>query len=223
MQALALVSEWILDGLRQQSTVTVAFSGGRSPVALLEALSEADLPWKQVRVALVDERLVGQQHPASNSALIRRHLLKNQAAAAEFLDFMPDTDAVYSDACEWSDQANQRLHGEAPSIVILGMGTDGHTASLFPNEPDLPAALSPDAALYVPMHLEHPPTEAPFNRVTLSLRGILSAHHRLLPLSGTKKLEVLMRAKAQATEALPVSLVLHAPGHPTTILEENPS
>jgi 6-phosphogluconolactonase len=103
------------------------------------------------------------------------------------------------------------------------MGTDGHTASLFPNEPDLSAALSPDAALYVPMHLEHPPTEAPFNRVTLSLRGILSAHHRLLPLSGTKKLEVLMRAKAQATEALPVSLVLHAPGHPTTILEENPS
>ncbi len=223
MQALSILHNWILSYTAHHQTVTLALSGGRSPIPLLEALAESDLPWDQVRIALVDERLVGQQHPASNTGLIRRHLLQKQARAAELLDFMPDTDAIYADPLEWSTKANNRLEGHAPTIVVLGMGTDGHTASLFPNEPDLAAAVAPGASLYVPMRLQHPPAEAPFHRVTLSLNGILSAEHRLLTITGERKRAVLARAKTECSNALPVSRVLHAQGHPTTILEDDPA
>lgn len=220
MAVLGQLADWIRAYSEAQPVVTLAVSGGRSPIALFEALSDMELAWERVRIALVDERLVGQGHPASNTGLVQRHLLRGRASTARLLAFMPEGDEVFPDPGPWVNQANELLEDGAIDIVVLGMGTDGHTASLFPGEPDLQHAIAPDAPTYVAMSLQHPPPEAPYHRITLSLRAILSARQRLLTVAGPQKRAVLAQARLGVSEALPISLVLGAGEHPTTIFEE---
>jgi 6-phosphogluconolactonase len=90
------------------------------------------------------------------------------------------------------------------------MGTDGHTASLFPDAPNLPLAMDlmqPPAC--VGIELKHPPTNAPYARISQNLSMLLNARHIVLPISGTDKLSVLASAKATPSLALPVSIILH--------------
>ncbi|MEY2777700.1 MAG: 6-phosphogluconolactonase [Pseudomonadota bacterium] len=220
MQALHHLQRWIHELSEDHDSLTIAVSGGRSPIPLFESLAESDLPWSRIAIALVDERTVGQGHAASNSGLVKRHLLRGKASAATLLSFMPDTADIYPDPQPWADQANLVLGNRPLHLVLLGMGTDGHTASLFPAEPDLAAAIAPQATRYVPMTLHQPPAEAPFHRVSLSLPAILSAQRRMLSVAGAQKRAVLAQARQAASAALPISLVLHASEHPTLVLEE---
>jgi 6-phosphogluconolactonase len=90
------------------------------------------------------------------------------------------------------------------------MGTDGHTASLFPEAPNLPLAMDlMQAPSCVAIELTHPPANAPHARISQNLSMLLRARHIVLPISGTDKLSVLASAKAQASLALPVSKLLH--------------
>jgi 6-phosphogluconolactonase len=103
-----------------------------------------------------------------------------------------------------------RVLGDA-DVLVLGMGTDGHTASLFPEAPNLPLAMDLMQAAFacVAIELKHPPTNAPYARISQNLSMLLRARHIVLPISGTDKLSVLASAKATPSLALPVSKLLH--------------
>lgn len=193
---------------RGQAVLTV--SGGKSPIALFQALRVLPLAWHQVSVTLADERCVANTHADSNALLVRTHLLKDQARAARLVPMIAD-DLPLSTPAQMAAQATTSLRelGDA-DVLVLGMGTDGHTASLFPEAPNLPLAmdlLQPPAC--VAIELKHPPVNAPYARISQNLSMLLSAQHIVLPISGKDKLSVLASAKAQASLALPVSKLLH--------------
>ena len=191
----------------------LAVSGGKSPIALFEHLRQQPLDWASVTVLLVDERCVPHTHPDSNTALVRQHLLQDGAAAATFVTFFDTLDAIDTLAAT----ANQRLaalHWPL-DVAVLGMGEDGHTASLFPAAPGLDTALHTTAhvAWVRPDAIGH----APHPRLTLTLPTLQAARQLHLSLAGPAKQAVYRQALAQPDVALPVSLLLHRPAHPFSV------
>ena len=191
----------------------LAVSGGKSPIALFEHLRQQPLDWASVTVLLADERCVPHTHPDSNTALVRQHLLQDGAAAATFVTFFDALDAIDTLAAT----ANQRLaalHWPL-DVAVLGMGEDGHTASLFPAAPGLDTALHTTAhvAWVRPDAIGH----APHPRLTLTLPTLQAARQLHLSLAGPAKQAVYRQALAQPDVALPVSLLLHRPAHPFSV------
>lgn len=182
--------------LNRQSRVVLALSGGRSPVRLFRKLSTADLEWKRVIVTLVDERLVPSSHPDSNAWLVNKYLLKGYAASATFqpLVTLPDN----AEAC----LAEAIRHFQYPDIAILGMGDDGHTASLFPGAAELPVGL--DLSTPFPVIAATSPV-APYRRFTLTRAALMKARHLYLSIQGEAKRKVLTQACTQETLLLPIS------------------
>lgn len=209
--ALAVtIADELRAAIAERDRASLAVSGGNSPIALFEQLREQALDWAKVTVLLVDERCVAHDHADSNTALVRQHLLQGAAAAASFSTLFDSVPSELSDAKLPALVAatNQRLDAlKFPlDVVILGMGEDGHTASLFPAAPGLDEALtSPGPIAWVR------PATAPHARLTLTLPVLLAARHVHLPLSGEKKLAVYEAAKQATNPALPISLLLNNP------------
>ena len=204
----------IADGLRaaiaERGEASLAVSGGKSPIALFEQLRGQNLDWAKVQVMLVDERCVPHDHADSNTALVRQHLLQGAAAAATFVTLFDTVPADLDDAtlAHLVGAANQRLAKVTfpLDVVVLGMGEDGHTASLFPAAPGLEEALaSPGPVAWVR------PATAPHARLTFTLPVLLMARHVHLPLAGEAKLKVYQEARKAANPALPISLLLNSP------------
>jgi len=171
-------------------------SGGRSPLPFFAALSRQPLPWEHIDVSLVDERSVPPTHPDSNAALVREHLLQGPANAARLVPLMASV-AAATDPWLWARRSAQVANANPalaqPAVIVLGLGTDGHTASLFPDSPQWPDASTTNRR-YVALQ----PGQAPHARVSLSLKA-LSAQKRCYVWSGgADKLDVIMRARALA-------------------------
>lgn len=198
------------DLARQAQTVLVV-SGGRSPVPFFHALAVQPLDWARVTVTLADERWVPPDHADSNEALVRRHLLTGRAAAARLLPL-------------WSGAATPEAGAQvlAPALaalrrplgqVVLGMGEDGHVASLFPDAPELAEGLRTQAPILA-LH----PGAAPHPRLSLSLSALLQSRDIALLVSGEAKARLLAEALGGGPVAdLPVRAVLRQTAVPVSI------
>ncbi|WP_310625664.1 6-phosphogluconolactonase [Limnohabitans sp.] len=186
----------------------LSVSGGQSPIPLFQALRLMDIDWSRVRVTLVDERCVPRTHSSSNALLVQTHLLQDRAAQAQLVFMVADTHASLSSPAAQAKAAGIALTAAGTAdVLVLGMGADGHTASLFPEAPNLGDALDlRNAQACVAIELETPPANAPYPRITQTLAQILSARHIVLPLTGTDKLNTLQRAWPQASSAKPISI-----------------
>lgn len=189
-------------GLAEFDTFTLAVSGGRSPIPLFESLSKLELDWTRVRVRLVDERYVPIDHADSNEALIRRHLLVGPAAKADFQGLFTCAGGLAAAVAA----ANAEF--QRPDLCLLGMGEDGHTASIFPNARQFESAIHPGAAPY--LHVT--PPHAAHERISMSLAALLSSRQRILYISGVSKRKVLQEAETCVTARLPISYLAAEPG-----------
>jgi 6-phosphogluconolactonase len=181
---------------------TLVVSGGSTPEPMFRCLSTLALPWAQVTVTLADERWVPPDAPDSNERLARSLLLTGPAAAARFVGLKSPASTPEAGLAE--TEAAVRALPRPFDVTILGMGDDGHTASLFPGTAELAAALDPATpALCASVR---PPNLQP--RMTLTLAALLDSRNLMIELAGQKKWTVYQQARAgtDATE-MPIRAV----------------
>jgi 6-phosphogluconolactonase len=176
-------------------------SGGRTPAAFLGELATRDLDWSKVCVTLTDERCVPADDPASNLRFVREAFAHAPASAATLIDI----DATATDAAARWNAALARIQRPF-AAVILGMGDDGHFASLFPGMPGLAAALDPANTTNVVVGVA--PTQ-PRSRLSLTLPTLLDTDLLVLHITGDAKLETLRRASCPGSALeMPVRALL---------------
>lgn len=199
------VAEKLTEALGRKSRACMAVSGGSTPKAFFQALSQLPVEWSRVDVTLADERWVDVDADASNERLVRAALLQGPAASARLVGLKQPHDTA---------NAGQPIAEEALAemewpldVLVLGMGNDGHTASLFPDAPEIGEAL--DSSRPARCIAMHPPSQA-VPRISLSRRVLAEAGWTAVHLKGTDKLETLERAFADLANvhAMPIRAFL---------------
>ncbi|MGB0694504.1 MAG: 6-phosphogluconolactonase [Rhodospirillaceae bacterium] len=202
----ARVADDLIAAVEQRGQAVLAVPGGSTPGPFLQALGQRDdVPWAQVIVTLTDERWVPADHPRSNEKLLNDTFLAvGPACMARFLPLYapaPSPEAT----CAYTGQALEK-DGMPLDVLVLGMGEDSHTASLFPGADRLAEGLDTtgDAAL-LPMRAP----DAPEPRLTLTAPALLSADRTYLLITGANKAAALVQAlEPGPDEEAPIRLIL---------------
>ncbi|MFT5542674.1 MAG: 6-phosphogluconolactonase [Glaciecola sp.] len=198
-ELVTVFSQRIADTLKQaiseKGSATLVVSGGSTPLPLFKALSARQIDWANVTITLADERWVEANDAASNEKLVTENLLQGKAAKARFVSLKTihenAEDAVEELTATFSDI------GLPFDVVILGMGEDGHTASLFPCSEQIEAGLDVNSPAIL---IATQPKTAPHQRMSFTLRALVSSAHVFLHLTGQKKLDVLNHALEHSTD-----------------------
>ena len=209
----AQVADLLRLGIKERGRASLVVSGGSTPVPFFAALSERELDWEEVTVTLADERWVDTSDAASNEHLVRLHLLQNRAALARFVGLKTGALTAAQGEKECADGL-----AEVPSpfdALILGMGNDGHTASLFPEAARLKSALALDSGQ---LCMAITPPSAPHERMTLTLPALLQSRRIILHLVGPDKRAVYEKALTEGPVGeMPIRAVLRQTISPVTV------
>ncbi len=210
------VSRRLGDALCAEGKAWLAVSGGQSPAPVYDRLSAAPLDWRHVTVSLVDERLVPRSHADRNETMIRRTLLKGDAAEAQWSDIADDEGAPEASLALATRQLARQ--STPATVMILGMGMDGHTLSWFPGAPETPGlmlASGPSVGLCTP-------TEAPWQRITLGWRAVASCPHVFLWLGSAEKTRRFESLQMSASGIYPVVSLAKSLGDTLTVVGVSP-
>lgn len=202
LQLANLLAGELAETLRREGKATLAVPGGTTPGPVFDTLSGVDIDWANVAVVLTDERWVDEESDRSNTRLLRERLLRGRAAAARLIPLYAPGHDTPEDAVEALEQ------GLAPhlpiSVLLLGMGADMHTASLFPGADRLEEALSATTRLILPMRVEGLPEP----RVTLTAPVLRAAVRVHVMITGAEKRAAIERAAGLPPQEAPIRAVL---------------
>jgi 6-phosphogluconolactonase len=213
-QFAADVAQRLREGITQNGRASLVVSGGKTPLEFFKQLSRQTLDWQNVYITLADERWVNVNDDASNEKTVRASLLQYEAATANFIGLKTDGQNPVDDAIE-----TERVIKQMPmpfDVLILGMGDDGHTASLFPGAKNLLPALAMDSGR---LCMAMTPLTAPHDRITLTLPAILNSRHIYLHIVGENKKRVYQQAQTGVdVNEMPVRAVLQQSDVPVDVI-----
>lgn len=202
----------LTSAITERGAAYLVVSGGRTPQALFQTLAATPLAWDKVTILLADDRYVPVDAEQSNERLVKATLLQQYAAKATFVSLYAKADHAFAAIADILPRVARLPTFDA---VILGMGEDGHTASLFPCSAQLSAGLN-DAA---PAVLATEPTTAPFQRISLSKARLLDSRHIFLHLVGENKFPILQQALVNTDPMqMPISAFLHHPSRAVDVM-----
>jgi len=183
------IYEIINEAIKKRGRASMAVSGGSTPKPLFEELSLLDLDWSKVDLTLVDDRWVDADHKDSNELLVRTHFIKNKAERVNFLPLKNDEQTA-KQGISLSEEGLQSFTMPF-DVIILGMGEDGHTASLFPCSDELKEGMDLKTKNTL---VSTNPKSAPYERISLTAKSIMEAKKVFLHLNGSSKLHTIEEA-----------------------------
>lgn len=200
---LKKVVDSLVLGIKERGRATLVVSGGSTPKALFQRLSCQLLDWSKVTITLADDRWLPESHPDSNAKLLRDFLLVNEATAARFIPLV-DIEQSPDQVLSLNDQLLSSL-GRF-DVVLLGMGEDGHTASLFPEADNIAQGLAMDSGKQC---LIIEPKTAAYTRISMTLPRLLDCRQLFIHITGNSKHQLLSSLlSVPAQMAQPISYVL---------------
>lgn len=202
MDLASRLADELNNTLHHQDRATLVVPGGTTPGPIFDDLCAADVDWARVDVSLSDERWVPETSERSNTKLIKERLLTGRAAPAGYLSMYAPFDRPEDGLPSLIGQYESRL---PISVLLLGMGADMHTASIFPGADNLELALSEDAPILVPMRAPN----APEPRITLSAPVLDGALNKHVVIFGDEKRAALEQALRLDPYEAPIKAVLN--------------
>jgi 6-phosphogluconolactonase len=192
--------------VESKGKASIAVSGGSTPKGFFQALSKKKLAWRAITITLADERWVDITSSDSNTKLVHENLLQNEAVNANFFHLKQGDELADETLNDLNIVANQEL---LPlDVLILGMGEDGHTASLFPCSDEITQCLAKDSEALIKVT----PKSAPYQRISFSFAALSQSKNTFLHISGASKKQVLATAIAgQECREMPIRAFLQAP------------
>jgi 6-phosphogluconolactonase len=209
MAAAEAIADWLHAGLSENDRASFVGTGGSSPGPVYDLLATLPLPWAQISVTLSDERWVAPTSPDSNEHQLRERLMVGEAAAARFVPLW----SAAPTAEDAADAAEIALEDLFPvDVVLLGMGADGHIASLFPGSPALEEGLDPfggSLVIPVPAGDPAPPTE----RISLTLYALKQSFLTVVLIRGEAKRRII-----EDRDDLPIHALFRASDMPVRVI-----
>ena len=210
----AEIARRLTAGVAEHGAASLVATGGSTPAPLYQALRQIPAPWDRVTVTLSDERWVGLDDPASNEAMVRRSLLQDHAAPARLVGLKTDAPSPALALAALEPALAALPHPF--DVLVLGMGEDGHVASLFPHAAELETAL--DAARpQLACAVNRPDAAGAADRVSLTLRALLDARWIAILILGQAKLDAYRRVAGEEVAAAPVQAILKQSNVPVEI------
>lgn len=188
------VAAHIAVAIEQRAARLLAVPGGNTPLAIFDILSTLDLPWGDLSLMLTDDRIVAKDHPASNFGKLIKAFTDNDAKLIDLTDDMVPPRA---------------------DLVWIGMGADGHIASLFPTM-KAPVQVDDNSPLIVRTVPDPLPPEAPFERLSLNMAALIDTDELMIVVRGADKKTILEQA-IKGEHDLPIAQLIKAASCPITI------